>query len=354
MLSETGFGRTKMAKEIASIRAVARAQIDSHLDGYLQAGELLARAAPASVITCARGSSDHAAMYLKYLVELRLGLPVCSMGPSIASIYGAGLRVSGMALIAISQSGQSRDLCALANAASDAGALTLSLINETDSPLAAQSEHALPIGAGREVAVAATKSFTSSLIACAALVAGWTADNELVEALRRLPDDLDAAVGTDWPDAIASFVPSKTALILSRGPGVAIAGEAALKLKETCHLHAEAYSSAEVLHGPLTLASDTLRVLSFGSRDAARGSILEAEQRFSKGGAQVFSASDSSSESSSEASDIIRLPIVPAAHPLLDPISQIASFYRFAERLSAELGIDPDNPKHLSKVTVTV
>lgn len=335
-----------MTAEIASIPEIAQHQIDTHLDGYLHAGHSLGRSGTVALLTCARGSSDHAAHYLKYLAELRLGLPVCSMGPSIASLYGTRLNLPNMAMIAVSQSGQSEDLCSLLRAAGDADARTLALVNAPDSPLSDAAETTLPIGAGREVAVAATKTFVASLIAAAALVAGWAEDRDLSDALRQLPEALNASLGLDWSAAHDGFTAGGSGLVLSRGPGLPIALEAALKLKETCALHAEAYSSAEVLHGPVALASPGLNVLSFGSRDAARDSILEAERRFSQAGARVFSTDPRT--------EAVPLGVQAAGHPLLDPICQITSFYGFVERLSVSLGFNPDAPEQLSKVTVTI
>src|SRR5579864_8044573 len=153
---------------------------------------------PLLVMTCARGSSAHAATFAKHLIERHLGIPVAAMAPNIASVYRRELRLGGQLFLAISQSGRSDDLIAGAAMARTAGALTAALVNEVASPLAQACDIVLPLGAGRETSVAATKSFVASLAALLHLVALWAADSVLRDALRRLPARLAAAAELDW------------------------------------------------------------------------------------------------------------------------------------------------------------
>ena len=243
-----------LSREIAEIPAVAASQIADGLDGYREVGECLRRLAPRFIVTCARGSSDHAATYLKYVVETRIGVPVASMGPSVASIYEAPLVLDGGACITISQSGRSPDLARFQRRARTGGAETFAITNMPDSPVGTGANVLVPMLAGRETAVAASKSFVASLIAVAGIVAGWTGDEALLGGLARTPDALREALACSWADALPALGAAASLYVIGRGPGLAAAGEAALKLKETCRLHAEAYSAAEVRHGPIALA----------------------------------------------------------------------------------------------------
>lgn len=335
---------TIMAAEIASIPQVVAHQIATGLADYAGIGRQLAALRPPCVVTCARGSSDHAALYFKYLTEIGAGVPVASVGPSVTSVYGGGLRVPGTPVIAVSQSGGSPDLAAFLAASGAAGMPTFALVNTPGAPLARAAGQAISLHAGPERAVAATKSFVCSLVALAAIHAAWLADDALTDAIRALPEALAEAIGADWSPALDGFARQTSAYVVSRGPALAIAAEAALKLKETCLLHAEAFSAAEVRHGPFALAGEALCALVFQPRDAGAASVRETVQRLRAAGGTVFVAGASDGA----------LPAPPARHPLLDPICQIAAFYGFVERLSVARGHDPDNPRHLAKVTRTV
>src|SRR5437867_850660 len=165
------------------------------LIGWLQ------RSNPALVVTCARGSSAHAATFAKHLFERHLGIPVAAAAPNVATIYRQRLQLKNQLLLTISQSGRSDDLTEFASMAKAAGALTAAIVNDTDSPLAAACDIVLPMAAGPELSVAATKSFVASLTALLRLTAGWTADDPLRAAIDRLPDRLVAATALDWSKA---------------------------------------------------------------------------------------------------------------------------------------------------------
>lgn len=339
--------QTMMARETAEIPHVVARQLGEGAGLYAAIGDELRRRAPSCLVTSARGTSDHAATYLKYLVETRLGLPVASMGPSVASIYRAPLRVTAAALLAVSQSGASPDLLALLEAGRGGGALTVALINAEGSPAAALAQLPAPLLAGREQAVAASKSYVASLFAIASIVAAWSEDRQLAAALARMPDVLAASLETDWSRADAAFLKARSAYCLSRGPGLTIASEGALKLKETCALHAEGFSSAEVLHGPLVLAGEGLKALVFVPDDEARDGVVDTAGRLAVAGADVWLAGNGVTGGQT-------LPCIEAPHPALTPLCQAVSFYVFVERLSRLRGHDPDRPAHLRKVTETV
>ena len=290
----------------------------------------------------ARGSSDHAATYAKYLVETLTGVPVASAAPSVASLYRAPAAPGPRLCLAISQSGRSPDLLAAVGQQRRAGAFTLVMVNAENAPLERLADLVIPLGAGPEKAVAATKSYVCSLAAIAALAAEWADDAELRGAVDRLPDLLDQAARLDWSTAIPVLRDAPNAFVIGRGPGLGVAQEAALKLKETSALHAEAFSAAEVRHGPMALVGEDFPVLAFGGGGPAGASVREVAAEFRDLGAPVLLA-DPEGE----------LPAL-AAHPAIEPILAIQAFYAMASDLALARGRDPDAPPHLRKVTETL
>jgi glutamine---fructose-6-phosphate transaminase (isomerizing) len=337
---------TLMQREVEETpHAVARL-LDRSGDRLREAGARLRELDPTVIATIARGSSDHAATYFKYATEIVSGVPVASLGPSLASIYEAPLRLAGCAAVAISQSGRSPDIVALLEATAAGGARTLALVNAPDSLLARSADVEIPLQAGPEVSVAATKSFVASAVAALAVLANWQEDEALLSAIAALPDRLAAALDTDWS---AALEPCRTATSLytsGRGPGFAIAAEAALKLKETSILHAECFSGAEIVHGPVSLVEADFPAFVFLVDDASRSGMQDLCRRLDGAGANVFAVGESPVGT--------RLPHAATGHPLTEPLSMILSFYRFAEALSRSRGHDPDNPRGLKKVTETV
>lgn len=302
---------------------------------------------PRFVVTVARGSSDHVCTYLKYATELLLGVPVCSVGPSVASIYKAPLKLKDGLCLSVSQSGQSPDIVEMTRAARRDQALTVAITNQASSPLAAAADHALYMHAGPELSVAATKTFVTSAVAGMMLLAEWKGDDDLRRALRDLPKVLQEATAIDWPEVRDAITPDRSLYTLGRGPVWAISNEAALKFKETCQIHAESYSSAEVLHGPVSIVDEGFPVLAFAAGDAAENAVVQIADQMAAKGAKVFVTSD-------RASGAARLDQCRTGHPLTDPISLITSFYAMVEKVATSRGINPDTPRHLHKVTETI
>ena len=224
------------------------------------------------------------------------------------------------------------------------------MVNVEDSPVAAGADHVIPLHAGPEKSVAATKSFIASVAAVAALVAAWSGDAPLEAAVRRLPETLRQALLVDWSAALPTFKDAASLYTLGRGPAFPIAEEAALKFKETVAIHAEAFSSAEVMHGPLRLVEGRFPVLFFAPEDAALETNLKAAERLVSANAALFSVVAPSDAGLPG----FRLPAERTGHPLTDPIGMILTFYCFVEMLARLRGQDPDHPSHLSKVTETL
>jgi glucosamine--fructose-6-phosphate aminotransferase (isomerizing) len=334
------------AEEIHEAPEAIRRQEASLAEPAAGLATLLKRRPPQVVVTCARGSSAHAATFGKHLIERYLGIPVAAAAPNIASVYGRELNLKNQLFLAISQSGRSDDLVEMTGAAKRSGAITAAILNDVTSPLAAHCDLILPMDAGPELSVAATKTFVAALAALLRLAAAWTGSVKLEAALRRLPDRLTAAGELDWSGAASVLAGAASLVTIGRGPTLAIAREAALKLKETCNLHAEAFSGAEFLHGPVALVSSRYPILMFMPGDAAIEGMqsLAADLRSKK--AALFTA-----EPGIAAKDL--LPALPPDHPETDAVCLIQSFYAMAVRLASELGRDASQPRHLRKVTRT-
>jgi glutamine---fructose-6-phosphate transaminase (isomerizing) len=343
---ERAAAASAMYREAESASAVVARQRIANAPGAVALGSALKLRPPRAVLTCARGSSDHAATYAKYLIETTIGVPTVSVAPSVSSVYGAEQDLSGCLYLAISQSGRSPDLLASVRAAAASGATVVALCNDPAAPLSELAHHLLPLGAGPERSVAATKSYIASLSALLQLVAAWTGDPALEAGVEALPSLLVAAWACDWDAALPVLTPARHLYVIGRGLGLAVAQEAALKCKETCGLHAEAFSGAEVRHGPMALLGPEFPALLLAQDDPTRPGLEALAAEFSRRGVPVLLAGGSSPAA-------LELP-TPVSAAAVGPILRIASIYRLLARLAAHRGLDPDDPPHLRKVTETV
>jgi glucosamine--fructose-6-phosphate aminotransferase (isomerizing) len=217
-----------MFREAAEAPQVVHAQLTANAARVAQLAERLRHSPPRAVVTCARGSSDHAATFARYLIETRLGLLTSSAAPSVSSVYEAAPDLAGTLMLTISQSGASPDILAVVRRARAAGAHIVAMVNAEASPLAQLADVLLPLHAGPERSVAATKSYIASLAAIVQLVATWTGDVELGAALQQAPDQLARAWQLDWSAAVAHLAPVSSLYVIGRGLGLAVAQEAAL------------------------------------------------------------------------------------------------------------------------------
>lgn len=301
---------------------------------------------PKAVLTVARGSSDHAAQHFAYLVMARLGRLVTSLPMSLLTLYGARLQCEGLLALGFSQSGQSPDLVAPMAYFAQGGARTVALVNDAASPLASASQWVLPLHAGPEHSVAATKSFINQLVGGVRLLAHWQNSASLLTALNKLPDALQAAAQQDWQAALPVLVDAQNLFVIGRGPGLAVAMEAALKFKETCGIQAEAFSGAEVRHGPMALVDEGYPLLILAPAGPAQAGLLALAADMRARGARVLLAAPAGTANA-------ELPLVPAGHEDLDAVTVVQSFYPLVEALARARGLDPDRPRHLAKVTCT-
>ena len=337
---------TQMFTEAASASDAVRAQLRHDAAAIAAIGAQLRRLAPRAVITCARGSSDHAATYAKYLIETRAGVLTASAAPSVSSVYGVSQDLRGCLFIALSQSGRSPDLLAAVAAAKAAGATILALCNSPGAPLIAAADLVIELRAGVETSVAATKSFLATLAALIRLVAAWRQDAELESSLDALPAQMDRSWALDWSAALAPLESAAHLYVVGRGLGLGAAQETALKCKETCGLHAEAFSSAELRHGPYALLGEGFPALLLAQPDATQPGVAALGAELARRGVPVVIAG-------AHSDGAVMLPTVPAIAEIA-PLLLVQSAYRLIAALALRRGFDPDHPPHLRKVTETV
>ena len=335
-----------MLEEANSAADCVALQLSSDAERYTELGRKLRSTNFNTALTIARGSSDHAANYCAYLIMARMGRVVASLPMSLITLNKAPIETRNTLAIAISQSGQSPDVIEPMRYFRDGEATTIALVNDIASPLAQAAEWAMPLHAGKEQSVAATKSFITSLVAGARLVAHWQNDPARRAGLEALPNALRRATEVDWSSALDVLTPARNIMVVGRGISFPIALESALKLKETSALQAEAFSGAEIKHGPMALIEDGYPLLIFATRGPTQASVLQLAAEMRTRGAKVILAAPSD-----VAERDLTLPV--AASPDLDPIVAVQAFYIMAAHLSKARGMDPDRPRHLSKVTKT-
>jgi len=337
---------SQMLKEACSSAERVAYQLTQDRERYVELGAHLRAKPPTSVVTVARGSSDHAANYAAYLIMQRLGRIVASLPMSLVTLNKAPLLAKDALAIAISQSGQSPDVVEPISYFSQGGATTVALVNDATSPLAQAAQWTMPLHAGPELSVAATKSFITSLVAGARLAGHWQNDAAFLDAIEQLPEALTAATQLDWSPALDVLTPAQRIMVVGRGISFPVALESALKFKETSVIQAEAFSGAEIKHGPMALIHDGYPLLIFATRGPAQDGLIKlAEEMRGRGANVLLAAPDNIKERN------LTLPV--AATPDLDPIVAIQAFYVMAANLSVARGLDPDKPRHLSKVTKT-
>lgn len=332
-----------MAREIAEIPAAA-ARLIGRSDEIAAIADRIRAFRPRAVVVCGRGSSGNAGVYLRYLIETQMQLLVSSAAPSIVTAYRRTPDMRGAFFVLISQSGRSPDLVSTTEVAREAGALTLAIVNDDRSPAADAADLVLPIGAGPEHAVAATKTVVLSMIAGAVLVAGITHDGGLRDGLRRLPERLQSALGCDWSQWGNSLVSAPAAFVAARGYGLGTGREIALKVTETLRLPALGYSAAELRHGPRAAITLETPVLVLRQNDESASGVDLLVHDLRKANETVFLAGGPEST----------LPWIGDDHPAFDPIVMLLPAYKAIEAAARQRGLDPDRPEHLSKITQTL
>jgi len=329
---------TLMRQEASETWQRIQQQISTNRELCVNVARRIRECDPAFVYIVGRGTSDHAGVYARYLIEVELGIVVAAAAPSVASLFARQLKLRHALVLLISQSGRSADILAQAQAARDSGAMVVALVNDINSPLAALAHFAIPLHAGPEKAVAATKSYLCTLTAIIQLVAYWKQDNTLIDALLNLPDQLKLVLAQPHQLQLHHLQQIRHCIVLGRAFGYAISREIALKIKEICGIQAEAFSSAEFLHGPVSLLNQPLTLLNVVVADESNNAHeLQIAEVRKRGG------------------DVINLHItLPNIHPRLQPLLLMQRFYLDIEAIAVCMGLDPDAPVGLNKVTITL
>lgn len=346
---------TIMEQEAREAPEIVARQLQKNLTGLKSLCERVTQAQPKFAVTVARGSSDHACTYAKYLLETKLGLVTSSVAPSVITTYCSDLKLSDALVIGISQSGKSPDICEVMEAARAKGAITAVITNHPVSPMAEAAEFVVPIWAGEEKAVAATKSYLGSLSVLAQFVALLSHDEKLLDDLQKLPERLSQSLKCDWSQALTQLKEIERTFVIARGYGFAIAQEAALKFKETAVIQAEAFSSAEVLHGPFALIKRDHPFLLLTQNDRTLpGMIMLAKKIKNLGGVPIMAISQAQAFDNELAKVLsLVLPLPQKLHPALDPLMVIQAFYPMVAQLAVLRGYNPNTPENLQKVTET-
>lgn len=313
-------------------------QLQGNAPIMAELGERLRNKPPRFVMIVGRGSSDHAGVFAKYLIEIETGTPTFAAAPSVSSVYGKKLKLEDALVIVVSQSGRSPDILAQAQMAKDAGAYTVALVNDESAPVGDIVDLLVPLKAGPELAVAATKSYLATLAAILQLVANWTENDALLAAVEKLPQTLSEAVESDIQLRPEDLAAVNNLVVLGRGPGYGITRELALKLKEVCNIHAESFSSAEFLHGPVTLVEQQLTVVNVPIEDESFQTHSEQIADIIRRGGTLIN---------------LHVPIK-GVHPRVAPLALLQRFYIDVAHVAVSRGINPDEPAGLKKVTQTV
>ena len=336
-----------MASEIFETPTVFRNILENQ-DVFVNLQNFLNKQMITSVLILARGTSDNAAHFLKYLIETQIGLPVGLTSPSSVTIYDSKLRFDNTLVIAISQSGQSPDLVKFAMAARQAKAYLIAITNDANSPLAACAHKHIPLLAGPELAVAATKSYNAQLLISYLLVAAWTGKKvngeQIVSEATRIVSTVDLVT-----KAVASVTRNQEIVILGRGFAYPNAREAALKIQETCKISVQGLSTADYLHGPISALTPETQVFIVAPKHMPVSSITEANEKIRSVNPRIFWIGNGGTPQSTD----LVLSGSDCDDEILSTIVDAIVIQRFALEFSVAAGYDPDSPAGLSKVTLT-
>lgn len=350
---------SKMLDEIRQQPAALERTLKSELKTAAKLRRAVEKRRPRLIVLAARGTSDNAAQFARYLLEIETGIPVSLAAPSIATLYGAKVNLSEALVVAISQSGESTDTNYVLEQAKAQGALTVGITNEPESTLARLAEHVFLVRAGKEKSVAATKTYTGQLLAVYLLAHAMGA-NLPEKSLARIPELAAGALKLEKEVAAAAtrYRFMDHAVVIGRGLNYSNAFEWALKLMETCYVVAERFSSADLLHGPIAMVEAAFPAFLFVPPGPVAAPLLGMVERLQELKADAFVITDKRNEVAvRKAGRGVVLPMAfPGSDPadVFTPIPYVVPAQLFAAYLAAEKGLNPDQPRALSKVTRTL
>lgn len=354
---------SKMLEEIREQPAALERTLKAELRGFEQLRRRFALEKPRFVVLAARGTSDNAAQFGRYLIEITTGIPVSLAAPSVSTLYHTRLRMGGGMLAAVSQSGESTDTNVVLEEAKAQGAFTLGITNEAGSTLARIADHAVLVRAGREKSVAATKTYTGQLLSFYLLA--WALGAEIeIDDLRKLPERAAAALKLENEIAVRAerYRFMNHAVVVGRGLNYSNAFEWALKLMETCYIVAERFSQADILHGPIAMVDQAFPAFVLAPPGVTWTVMNELIGKLEGLKAETLVLTDRSNREAPR--NAVRIPAAlefrakkgRAAMPadLYTAIPYIIPAQMFAAKLAAVKGLNPDQPRGLSKVTLTL
>ncbi|MEO8372518.1 MAG: SIS domain-containing protein [Candidatus Solibacter sp.] len=345
---------SRMLEEIRHQPEALERTLSAELRGVERFKKLLTQHRPRLIVLVARGTSDNAAQFGRYLLEITTGIPVSLAAPSITTLYNARIDYKDALVVGISQSGESTDTNLVLERARQQGALTLGITNESGSAMARIAEHVFLVRAGREKSVAATKTYTGQMLMMY-LLAYALGGGVKISELEQIPDLVRASLKLeDEINALAErYRFMRHAVVVGRGLNYSNAFEMALKLMETCYVVAERFSSADFLHGPIALVEQNFPVFAFAPPGTTWQSIGETLTKLQGLQAEIVAITDSGNrEVATLATRVIRLP--KRVKEVLTPIPYVVPAQIFAACLAVHKGLDPDKPRTLTKVTLTL
>ena len=345
---------SRMLEEIRQQPAALERTLGSELRRIERFKQRVAKNRPRLIVLAARGTSDNAALFGRYLLEVTTGIPVSLAAPSIYTLYDVKIDYRDALVVAISQSGESTDTNMVLSRAREQGALTIGITNEPSSTLAGLAEHVFLVRARREKSVAATKTYTGQVLLLYLLAYALGARIHVAD-LERLPERAQLALKLE--DEIAELSGRYRfmdhAVVVGRGLNYANAFEFALKLMETSYVVAERFSSADFLHGPIAMVEPNFPVFAFAPSGATWDSMRETLDKIRGLKAETLVVTDAgNTEAAAHSTRLVRLPgKIPE---LFSPIPYIIPAQLFAACLAAQKGLNPDQPRTISKVTLTM
>jgi glutamine---fructose-6-phosphate transaminase (isomerizing) len=339
-----------MLQEIAEQPQVLERTIVAEREKMTKLGDFLRQKDIDLIILVARGSSDNAALFGRYLLEVTTGIPVSLAAPSIFTLYKAKLRLKRAVVIGVSQSGEGVDINHVLEQSKSFGAFTIAITNEANSSIAKIADETLLIHAGREKSVAATKTYTGQMIHFY-MLAGVIGDRRL--DYHKIPDFVQVSLKLEEKvkEIVQRYIFMENCVVVGRGMNYGNSYELALKLMETCYVVAERFSSADFFHGPLAIVERRFPVILFAPKGVTRQSSIDLVNRLRELGADCLSITNDD-EAASLATHSIMLPA--EIDEFLSPIPFIVPAQLFAAHLSEAKGLDPDEPRSLEKITRTL
>jgi len=343
---------THLERELREQPEALRRLLETQLPRAQQIAELLRQTDVRYILIASRGSSSNAARYAQYLLGRAHRVPVSFATPSLFTLYAQPPRLEGALVVGISQSGESPDVVEVLAEARRQGRPTVALTNRPDSPLGAVADEVLPLEAGDEQSVAATKTYLNSLAAVALLFCAATGDQRAFMELERIPAIVDEQLGRSWKDveAIDGLGKLTGGTVVSRGINYCTAFEVALKIRELSGLLFEAYSAADLLHGPVAAIGEGWPVIAVAPTGPALAELRQAVGEIARRGARIVAVSDDPGLCESAA---VALPLVPGVPEWLSPLVAVVPGQLAAMRLATLRGVDVDNPLGLQKITLT-